>query len=233
MKKLSPTITKQKERKLALSLIKNMTESLSMYGLISDEELNDPDQLFKKVISSFTHFNICIDHRELLLQDAAHFWNAEKYDLAYVIYATWFEHSINFIIMKRVAKNISQKYGNEIVRSLSILAKFSWLLDLVGLPSFNQKHRATIAKVADLRNAFIHYKFPTKDIDMSAPLNEREKLDTFYLQIIKAVRYMKAYGTRTVLSGKSTTIKKTLKKYLNRRSKKQLSEAPRLDFKKI
>jgi hypothetical protein len=223
MKNLSPKITKQKERKLVLSLFKNMTESLSIYGLISDEELANRDQLIKKVMKAFPHFSICIDHRESLLQDASRFWNAEKYELALVIYATFFEHSINFIIIKRISKNISQKSGLEIVRTLSIAAKFGWLLEIAGLPPFNSKHRVIITKVAELRNAFIHYKFPSKSLEEPASISEKDELNTFHLQINKAVHYIRAYGTRMVLSGKSTKIKNTLRKHLTRRSKKRPS----------
>ena len=50
--------------------------------------------------------------------------------------------------------------------------KTSWLLTLLKIPKFDLEHMQKIKKVAELRNAFVHYKWQGIEFDKKRPWDE-------------------------------------------------------------
>jgi len=171
-----------------------------IHGDIKEDDLNDPHVLKTKMLSMLNNgISIVVDHRSTILDQAEIFVSQLRYEYAKVFFATYFEHSINSIISTQLSKNrISEKSKNELIKSISLPAKYTWLLELLGLPKFNETYRKTIASTADARNAFLHYKFtPEPDTDKIPNLDRENKRNISEIENIrKAVRYTKSYEAK-------------------------------------
>ena len=111
--------------------------------------------------------------------------------------------------MKNIIKNISKKTINALIRNSNLIAKFTWVLEIIELPKFNSKHLASIKKLTDRRNSFVHYKWKSfeNDIDYDYFLEFND-----YDEILKAVKYIKTYSSKVELRGNKAVMKKALKK---------------------
>ncbi|WP_298529525.1 hypothetical protein [uncultured Christiangramia sp.] len=141
---------------------------------------------------------IIIDHSDDILTKARKFRKEEQYDYAKIFYALFFEHIINDIIFYFcITRKIQEKERKEITRSINISGKYSWLLQIFGFPKFKDKHLKTIKKLAEERNAFIHYKW-THSFSLNEKIDREEKeIDKREFQKIeKTVRYTKAYNKK-------------------------------------
>jgi hypothetical protein len=132
-----------------------------------------------------------------------------------MFYALYFEHMINAIIdLAMTKKSISKKYKTEILRRTDNQGKYSWLLVLLGLPEFNDKHRKLILNVVDERNAFAHYKWNTTFDE-----EKEKKLFELLVACKKSVKYIKSYESRIGFSGQKNKLKKVLTNKSTRRKK--------------
>lgn len=104
----------------------------------------------------------------------------------------YFEHSLNALIQNKCQRrNIEEKMKNDIIRSIDIYGKLTWLPKLLGFKNFNANHLKAIKQLADDRNIFIHYKWKTDPDE----LPKESELETEFKNIKLAVRYMKSYET--------------------------------------
>ena len=133
----------KEEEKLANELVHAFMHSMLAKGDINEEDLKDKSLLFKKLkdLMKNTELSIVVDHRESILKTAEQFYANEDYDFSIIFFAMYFEHSINHIITHQLEKNkTSKKTKTELIRSININGKFTWLLEVLGLPKFNSKH---------------------------------------------------------------------------------------------
>lgn len=153
-----------------------------------------------------------LDHRETISNYALSFSKTHEYDLAIMFYTMFFEHSINAIILHALhERHFSRQTEFEILRSVGIQQKFTWLIQLLDLPKFNENHRKVILAGAEKRNAFVHYKFPAAPDDVRdealEELNEKKLAES----LSKTAAYMKRYESRVLYSGIKGKLRKSLK----------------------
>ena len=155
-----------------------------------------------------------IDYTQSLITKARNYKKSKEYDFSRICYATFFEHQINYLIHLYCLRNeINIKTQTDIIQSVNIYGKFTWLLKLMQFPEFNNIHRKTIKSLADSRNSFVHYKWketPSFDKDFDDK-KEQEKLDIEFDKIEKAVKYFKTYSSKIKYKGKKEHIKKIVK----------------------
>lgn len=136
-----------------------------------------------------------IDHSETLLEEARKFKKASKYEIACTLYATWFEHWINFIIKTQLCRlNIADEEAIALIRDVNIKTKYGLILNLIKLPEIPKIHKQSIAKISELRNGFVHYKYK--------PLNMDHDPSTDFTAAIKntekAIKYLQNYRLKHI-----------------------------------
>jgi hypothetical protein len=187
-------------------ILKTLARNLYLQGVISEDQVNDTELIKKLIVDGMDKFGglfLVTDHRDDLLKHANYFSDIGSKSMAIVMYAMYFEHAINAVIVKTLDKDgIKNKTKNEMLRSASLKAKLSWILELLDLPSFNEEHRKFILRVADERNAFVHYKFNAINADEDTD----KVVDILLSTVKKTVRYMKSYSTRVEYKGKKHAI---------------------------
>jgi len=208
--------TKNKEnddfkKEVAYQLI----ESALINGTITEEDFLNKKLLLKKVMNSIPkkdedlYFKII--HHYNILKRAKQFTKEKDWNLVYMFYATYFEHLINEIInVWCIKNNISDKGFKELIRRVNLEDKFTWLLEILKLPTFNENHWATIKKISDKRNSYVHYKYPSEVAGKSLDADEIE-WKKVKKNITKAVTYSKKYRNKVVINGVDKKIKSLLK----------------------
>jgi hypothetical protein len=198
--------------------VKKVVESvvLDFYrsGLLTEDDIKDSNNLkraIRKIISKknvLTQFTT--DHRITLLKNAEFFLIKKDFELANLFYATYFEHVANSIIDTSCANNnLKIDTKKEIIRSTSIISKYSWLLELFKLPKFKLEHLQVIRKVCDDRNAFVHYKW-VEDPSFNKLPDELSAEENLIIEefnkIKKTVKYVKLYLSRVNFKGNKQRI---------------------------
>ncbi len=122
-----------------------------------------------------------IDHTEELLASARRARKEDDYSLAVLMYATWVEHSLNLILFElAVDRKMLRAHFNGMIKEASLRAKSTWLLPLLGGKALSPSSVGRIQKLADARNAYIHYKwgqtYKEARADQGRALEEAEKL---------------------------------------------------------
>src|SRR2546423_11757400 len=122
---------------------------------------------FKSLATGEQKMAWVIDPRSTLLAQARDFRKRERAELAILLYATWFEHWINGLLDNRAATaGFTAAEVSLLLRHTSTLkAKFSCFPVIVKFPRLSAKHIHAVATCAELRNAFVHYKFTARLMD--------------------------------------------------------------------
>ncbi|MCX4244205.1 hypothetical protein [Paraliomyxa miuraensis] len=201
--------TKGSKKSETQELTRALVESL-LHGLIADGTIVPADKtkedLIREVLSFWLKWrksggdlDVKIDHRCTLLADARRKRTEGYQDLSILLYATWFEHSINALLLHRSdSVGMTEKEAISMIRETSMSAKLGWLLKLLCLPLVATHHAKLMLKVADLRNAFVHYKWrPSPDLTPSKKETARALAN-----VEKTVAYMRRYERRVMYSGK-------------------------------
>ncbi|QRO32503.1 hypothetical protein [Chromobacterium violaceum] len=204
--------TSSADKALAKKVFHAFTHQLLAQGSITEEDLKNTSHLFlkiKKILSKST-INMVIDYRENILKEAEALQKKKQYDFSIIYYAMFFEHSINGIITHQTEKlNLSTKSKMGIIKSTNIESKFTWILEILELPTFNSTHLKTIIKTSEIRNAMIHYKWsPVEDNPKKDEENEKIALIS---QIKKTITYMKKYETRILYNRNKSKLQEILK----------------------
>ena len=193
-------------------ILKLFAREFYLQGLIDENDLDDANKIEEIILSVIDNqggLYLVTDHRDSLLQKAEMFLKADDLELSIVLYALFFEHAINGVIVRALEKKkIANKTKNEILRNANLKAKLTWILELLDLPKFNVKHAKFIIKIADERNAFVHYKYNAHDAetDTDEPLKELLK------DVKKSIKYIKYYDTKVLYAGKKSAVRKKLKR---------------------
>jgi hypothetical protein len=140
---------------------KQLVANLYTSNEIKVNEVGDKQIVKTKVLQFLrrNHLSIVTTYTEAILNQANQFLENGKKEFSLIFYAMYFEHTINGII-KRLCKlnRLPDKTSNEIIRSTNVATKFSWLLQLLGLGKFSERHFKVIQQVMEKRNSIIHYK---------------------------------------------------------------------------
>lgn len=144
-------------------LIKMVAETALSHGYLKDTDLQNRQTLMlalqKMMLNESKESIGVVDHRSDILRQAAIFEKDGMYEYANVFYAMYFEHTANLLIDHFLNKKGLKSQSKEIIRQVQIHGKYGWLLALLGMKPFSQKHLVVIRAVCDSRNGFIHYKW--------------------------------------------------------------------------
>jgi hypothetical protein len=168
----------KEEKKLEDFFYESFIKSLLKSGEINIAEFNDEAKLKKKLLklNDKTDYKIVIDHKNDLIETARYFFNKKEYNKSKLFYATYFEHEINDLIIELCEKKkIEKKTTNDIIKSVNIIGKFTWLLLILGAKKVSETHKNVILKTADERNAYVHYKYNPEQEDYKN--NEKQKIE--------------------------------------------------------
>jgi hypothetical protein len=214
MKDISAKEEEQLKKALVTAIIPSLVNDLHDSGMISDSDLLDK-QIVNQKIKEFLNkknrpqFRITVDHRSTILSLAERQNKEGNQQLSISLYATFVEHSLNSIIHHQCfKKKFDEKTKLEILRSVTLIGKCSWLIKILGLPPLKPDHVKTILAIADERNSFFHYKWkPDPDTDKIPDLDKEERVHNEKIKKIKAlVKYLKSYETKVEYNGKKRKI---------------------------
>ena len=202
----------KKLKSIGKFLVTSIMETLYQNGELSDDDIKDESKIQNKLKELLKNgkLDLIIEHRDSIIESARHFKKLKDRQKSILFYAIFFEHSLNSIIERVSSKRkIERKTITDIIKSVSIHGKTTWLLTLLDVPKLNDTHRSVILKVADERNSYVHYKWtPTVD----EPYNEAEQKDEkLFNQIEKTVTYLKTFESKIVFNKKKGHFKKNFK----------------------
>jgi hypothetical protein len=119
------------------------------------------------VIDASGPFFAIHDHSEELIKRARQEFRKGNYHFAALFYATWVEHWVNWYVrcLAVRTRRMTDVEIREMIREVNLRGKLGWLNNALGGKPFSNKHRNAIQRLADHRNAFIHFKYPEFDMD--------------------------------------------------------------------
>jgi hypothetical protein len=141
-----------------------------------------------------------IDHRRGLLNHARRMRRSGEHRLAVLLFATWVEHWLNALVDARcIALRIAEKDKVEIVRSVQLAGKATWLLALLKARRLAANHVQSILGIAELRNAFVHYKWKGFDMDGGEDKKDADRYKAWGQKIERTIKYLQRYESRELL----------------------------------
>lgn len=206
--------TPKLSKKLSTEVFNSIVHSLFRDGTLTLADFEDEEKFKKKLlaINAKADYKIIIDHSESLISTARQFNKTGKIENAKLFYATYFEHELNGIIVELCQKkSIDKKTINDIIKSVNLIGKLTWLPLVLGIPQVTAFHKNTILKLADDRNAYIHYKHNPQPDEPNAnkEQNEQEEIK----KIEKTITYFKKYVSRILYNKQKTHLDKKLKRH--------------------
>lgn len=209
----------KKGRRLAEELAHSLLTAAVEDGRItvegkSEEELgNDFVKLLSDYFSTPGREIIWItDYRVSVLEQARLFHKAEEYRLACLLYGTWFEHWLNWLIVTAGKKRgLNAEELTQIIRDTPFRGKMTWMFPLLGLRHLPANHKNSIFKITDLRNSFVHYKWKGKDWEADRR-EDQESADSL-ASIEKTVKYLSHYESKYIFHRQKKVLRKVVKIY--------------------
>lgn len=196
------------KKEIADELMPFIINDLYKSGKIKENELDDKEAVYKNVLEHFVNnldFDIELlpDHRDSIL-NAAQNYSTSNYQLSITLYATFIEHTLNFLIQSACFKiGIDSKTITDIIRSVNINGKSTWLIRLLGLRPINPKYIKTILEISEIRNSYLHYKWK--------PYNSQTHKETDnFKKVRELVKYLHTYETKYIFQGKKQQINRTI-----------------------
>ncbi|WP_147679168.1 hypothetical protein [Algibacter pacificus] len=205
--------SKEQDEKLTEVLIEEIIKSHFKDGSLTFSDFKNKKIFWNKILelNKKAEYQVIINHTNTLIKNARHFNKIGEYNNAKIFYATYFEHELNRIINELChRKSIDKKETNNIIKSINIIGKLTWLPLLLGIPKISVKHKNIILKLADNRNAYIHYKHNPETNQLN--INQKHKEQEDIKQIEKTITYFKKYTSRVLFNNQKTKLEKELKK---------------------
>ena len=202
------------DKKFVTQVAESIITSLFTDGLLTPDDLTLSREDFSNKIMTIvgsSELSVTVDHRDKILIEADTFFKRKEYELSKIMYAMFFEHSLNGLISNYCSrKRFDEKTKVDIIRSVDLQGKLSWLLKILGFPIFNDAHRKIIKKLSDERNSFIHYKWKPEASELKTPLTN-DIIEEFK-SIKKATIYMKKYEAKILFNNKKKHLVTKLKR---------------------
>lgn len=140
-----------------------------------------------------TEITIGIDHTKTLLAKARAHVRQKETEFASLYFATFFEHKINWIIVQICQKRkIRGSEIKQILREAGLRAKCTWIMALLNYEPLSSRAVKTVNDIAEIRNSFVHYKWPSEDPDSSGLQQSKDR----HLSILKGAEYVVAHLKR-------------------------------------
>ena len=143
---------------------------------------------------------IIIDHSPSILNQDNKFAQSREYKNACLFFAMWFEHWFNGLIANIAERGLlTHNEVKVLIREMSLRAKCTVLPPLIRMPRIKKFHIDTINRIAELRNAYVHYKYQIYIADKEQP----QPIITVH-DIRKArrtVKYLQQYQNKFIYLG--------------------------------
>ena len=131
--------------------------------------------------------------------------------MATLMYATYFEHRVNQLIMGlSTEKEIDEKDIKKILKSTSMEDKCTWLLKILTSEKFDSDSTKKILYLNSMRNEFVHYKWGAKDLGESNEKNLFASLENIN-EVIKA---LDDYEDKHLMAGHRKRLKSMIEKFI-------------------
>jgi hypothetical protein len=128
-------------------------------------------------------------------------FNAKDKNLARRVAEVTLTHLALSMLHRGIAKTI--------IRESNLAAKGTWPLQLLGLKSLTKKWLTRINDIAELRNAFVQYKWQPEPDHASTSSKAQNERKLKYAEGI--VRYLRIFEDRALYAGKGRHIMKVFK----------------------
>ncbi|WP_405395326.1 hypothetical protein [Microbispora hainanensis] len=167
---------------------RSLFESL-FRSYIEDGTIEVSDRLVEEIFADFhtlllklasdpglDNFTIAptLDHRRTLLETAAREAAAGNDGTAITLYMTWAEHFVNgLLVLAFQRRGYESTVYMPLIRELRLATKASSVWSLLGLPEISSDHLKLLERGANMRNAFVHYKWSSLSIE-EADRNRRQ-----------------------------------------------------------
>lgn len=160
----------------AMHILKSVLEALISNGEIVAGGKSTSELLFEAANyildepKFFDKWTATPSFEEPLLAEAERYLREDRPEFALMMFATWIEHRLNWLLMDAARRNgLTLRQAAKVVRDANMPQKTgtTWLL-LLGSP-FDAETEKDIGKVATARNNFVHYKWPEAHLDDGPP----------------------------------------------------------------
>lgn len=214
-----------------------MGESLIETGEIDPKGLT-PKELHKAVFEKIrdtlkTNPNhkllFKIDHKDSLLDEARKFYNSGAYEFSIVFYAIWIEHFINLMLISKMTRlDIpSSEHADVLRQNFHQKVGVIWRL-LFGQDSLDDQLVKNILKIAEARNAFVHYKWTDLDPEVTDLGTMNAKLIEIIDLAESTISSLNTFRSETIFNGqadswdknKLSPTPKTANRQVRRKTKK-------------
>lgn len=211
--KQSPGIFDQVDEEISQKLVdiaKAAARDAIRIGLVDPRGKSQKElwiELFQCLMPRFDSKEILFvrDHTNTLQSRAAFCREAGEHCLSCLLYATWAEHWLNGLIATAAERQeIEYESISQMIREVPLRGKFTWLLNLLGLPTIDPEHRNATLRLMDLRNQFVHYKWVGRREDHEK--QEEEDVARVVHAFPSTVNYLLAYEEEHIYAGTSDMI---------------------------
>lgn len=139
--------------------------AIDLAGLSDEEALETINAFIREAIDAQDEIAIQITHQERILSEAKRYQAMGDHDLAVLMYATWAEHWLNGVLIAALDRQeVDPSEATQILKS-TLHAKTGWIWTILYGSSMPTDVRASILRVADARNTFVHYKWTSMPDD--------------------------------------------------------------------
>lgn len=161
-------------------------------------------------------FRPTFDHRDLLLERASTAASEGELEIAVVLYMTWVEHAANGLLLPSLYRQgVSPESCRALIRELRLATKLTVLWELARLPELPVTHLKLIDRATSLRNAFVHYKWPS--VSQQEERQRRNELGEVIGQIGSLAQTFHEVENQALWSGRRGEIIQALRDSLTRR----------------
>jgi hypothetical protein len=197
---------------IALQLLRD--GEISIHGKTEDQVVGEVVSYLRLALSEQKiNFGIGIDHAVELLPEARKFLRLQKYELSALYFATYFEHRLNWLIVQICeTKQIDAATIKQVLREASMRAKCTWIMVFLGYKPLSKEMLTALDQISDIRNAFVHFKWPTEVGDAHTSQRSREQTLAKLKKAESIVRYLRKFEEGHLYKGQGRQLLSALKK---------------------
>lgn len=228
----SDEAARSKQRKAVLREVGEVVVPQIALRLLRDGEIQvqgkPRDQIVSEVASYLRSalserqmtFAIGTDHAVRLLPEARRFLRLQEYELSALYFATYFEHRMNWLLVQICeAKRIDTATIKQLLREASMRAKCTWVMVLLGYGAIPREKLKSLEDINEIRNAFVHFKWPTETADVHISQRVREQTLAKLKKAESIVRYLRKFEEAHLYNGQGRQLLSAFKKPRTKRLK--------------
>jgi len=206
------------EKALVIEVIRTVIESAVRYGDIQLE--GRTDEAIKKDIHEYIRARLAepnifgspaqYDYQSELINEARRYEGMGDFNLALMFYATWFEHWLNGMFVAREPMvALEREEIIRLIRETDLASKTGHIWQLLFGEKLPGDVVQTILKVAEARNAFVHYK-STPYLSEVEERTEKRELRNLTQRAAAAVTPLGAIEDRIAFAGSLNRLSRIL-----------------------